>query len=192
MNKKVRRFVSIIALALVLTFSFSVTSKASTDFPDPDVFDFGDMVISVNAGASHSMYLYSKYNYVCYVGDHTSNQTYCECSCKAGYENIVFHIGLDETVKNVFFFFYVDQDGLRDGSKYATVETYVQNINTSLADPSANVLKAYAGNNAEFNAYFYYVNYPDLQRAFGLNGDALLNHYNTYGKAERRVANKIK
>ena len=54
------------------------------------------------------------------------------------------------------------------------------------------VLKSFAGNSDEFNAYYYYENYPDLQAAFGKNADALLNHYNTYGKTENRIAGKKK
>lgn len=50
-------------------------------------------------------------------------------------------------------------------------------------------LKSYAGNNEEFNAYKYYTRYADLQEAFGADGDKLLNHYNTCGKAEGRIAN---
>ena len=51
-------------------------------------------------------------------------------------------------------------------------------------------LKSYKGNTAEFNAYYYYVNYPDLQIAIGADGKALLKHYNEFGKAEGRVASK--
>ena len=51
-------------------------------------------------------------------------------------------------------------------------------------------LKSYKGNTAEFNAYYYYVNYPDLQTAIGADGKALLKHYNEFGKAEGRVASK--
>ena len=47
-------------------------------------------------------------------------------------------------------------------------------------------LKNYAGNTSEFNAYNYYKNNADLQTAIGPNGDALLKHYNDYGKAEGR------
>ncbi len=50
-------------------------------------------------------------------------------------------------------------------------------------------LKNYAGNSAEFNAYNYYTRYADLQTALGANGDALLNHWNTSGKAEGRIGN---
>lgn len=61
--------------------------------------------------------------------------------------------------------------------------------------PAANnsqveALKSFKGNTAEFNAYFYYTNYPDLQAAFGADGTKLKNHFSQYGKAEGRVANK--
>jgi hypothetical protein len=49
-------------------------------------------------------------------------------------------------------------------------------------------LKSYKGNTAEFNAYNYYSRYADLQAAIGPNGDALLKHYNEFGKAEGRNA----
>lgn len=49
-------------------------------------------------------------------------------------------------------------------------------------------LKTYKGNTAEFNAYVYYKNNVDLQTAIGANGDALLKHYNEYGKKEGRIA----
>ena len=57
---------------------------------------------------------------------------------------------------------------------------------------AAESLKSYKGNTAEFNAYYYYVNYADLQSAFGTNGDLLKQHYNQYGKSEGRIANKLK
>ena len=50
-------------------------------------------------------------------------------------------------------------------------------------------LKSYVGNNEEFNAYQYYSRYEDLQSAIGPDGDKLLEHYNSYGKAEGRVGN---
>lgn len=56
--------------------------------------------------------------------------------------------------------------------------------------PSAAVeaLKIYRGNTSEFNAYQYYTRYPDLQVAYGANGDALIKHYCEHGKAEGRNA----
>ncbi|WP_022764583.1 hypothetical protein [Butyrivibrio sp. XPD2006] len=50
-------------------------------------------------------------------------------------------------------------------------------------------LKSYAGNSEEFNAYQYYSRYEDLQTAIGPDGDKLLEHYNSFGKAEGRVGN---
>ena len=49
-------------------------------------------------------------------------------------------------------------------------------------------LKSYAGNTDEFNAYEYYQRYEDLRNAIGPDGDKLLEHYNTNGKAEGRTA----
>jgi len=42
---------------------------------------------------------------------------------------------------------------------------------------------------SEFNPYTYYSRYPDLQAAYGLDEDALLEHYATFGKGEGRDAN---
>ncbi len=53
---------------------------------------------------------------------------------------------------------------------------------------SIEALKTYSGNTSEFNAYNYYTRYADLQTAIGADGDALLAHYNNYGKAEGRNA----
>ena len=66
-----------------------------------------------------------------------------------------------------------------------------QSADTSSVANSSEIeaLKNYAGNSAEFNAYNYYTRYADLQTALGANGDALLNHWNTSGKAEGRIGN---
>lgn len=39
-----------------------------------------------------------------------------------------------------------------------------------------------------FDAEFYFQTYPDVAAAFGMNKDALYNHYITHGKAEGRVS----
>lgn len=61
---------------------------------------------------------------------------------------------------------------------------------SAASNSKVEALKSYKGNTAEFNAYYYYVNYPDLQTAIGADGKALLKHYNEFGKAEGRVASK--
>ncbi|PWT26417.1 hypothetical protein [Butyrivibrio fibrisolvens] len=47
-------------------------------------------------------------------------------------------------------------------------------------------LKTASVNSAEFNAYYYYITYPDLQAAFGANADLLYVHWTTVGKVEGR------
>lgn len=59
---------------------------------------------------------------------------------------------------------------------------------TATVNPSVEALKNYKGNTKSFSAYDYYMNNADLQVAVGADGDALLKHYNKYGKKEGRVA----
>lgn len=47
-------------------------------------------------------------------------------------------------------------------------------------------LKTASVNSSEFNAYYYYITYPDLQAAFGANANLLYVHWTTVGKAEGR------
>lgn len=61
-------------------------------------------------------------------------------------------------------------------------------VSVVTVDPSVEALKNYKGNTKSFNAYDYYMNNADLQSAVGVDGDALLKHYNKYGKKEGRVA----
>ncbi len=49
-------------------------------------------------------------------------------------------------------------------------------------------LKTASVNSDEFNAYFYYMTYTDLQAAFGANADLLYLHWTTVGKSEGRIA----
>ncbi len=73
------------------------------------------------------------------------------------------------------------------------IEIYVQNIDYEYAKllEDASILKFYSKNSKDFNAYNYFVNYKDLQNAFGIDGDALYNHYITCGVNEKRIANKL-
>ena len=52
-------------------------------------------------------------------------------------------------------------------------------------------LKSYKGNTNEFNAYYYYTNYSDVQEAIGTDADGLLIHYYTVGRHSNRVADKL-
>ncbi len=192
MKKTVSRILSLLMAFVFAVLTLSTTAYAYTE--NPGYFDFGDCVVSVDAGGSKSVTLQASYDYVYHMGPHTSKLTYCECKQKKGTETIVFHVGPDETEKNVFFYFYIKDDSVKEKEIFDTIEVYVQKINKDYAanTAAADALKSYSGNSASFNAFYYYMNYPDLRAAFGTNGDALLNHYNTFGINEKRVANKFK
>ena len=138
--KKIIRSISGIIIAIALTTTFvSTTSYAYSDVPW--YFDFGETVVSINAGESkviENNRFYFDYTY--HIGPHTSTGTYVECTYKRGTENIVIHIGADETVKNVFFYFYVDDEELGTCEFFDNIEVYVQNIkqtSESVAAPIA-------------------------------------------------------
>ena len=126
MFKRVERYIGL-AFAFVLAIMLLVPAKVEA-YSDVDCFDFGDTVMSINAGESKKVWFRSDYNYTYFVGDHTSDGTYIECTYRAGSEYMVVHIGPDETVKNVFFHFYVNDARLESLDVHDCIEVYVQNI----------------------------------------------------------------
>lgn len=115
--------------AAITIFTMNLNAFAMSDVPD--YFDFQDTVLSINAGETKTMSMRANYNYTYYLGPHTSAATYLECSYASGTQNVTFHIGADETVKNVFFYFYVDDDRVQNKDIEDNVEVYVQNIQTT-------------------------------------------------------------
>lgn len=74
--------------------------------------------------------------------------------------------------------------------------TVLMTLKAGAADPYTELSKATRKYNgvdysSEYNPLYYYLNYPDLQAAFGTDGNKLIEHYVTLGKAEKRVANKL-
>ena len=183
-------FAAVMAVAMGIGI-FSTQAYAYSAIPD--YFDFGDCVVSIDAGSYKDVWVRATYDYTYYVGPHTSSKTYIECSQKSGSQYVRLHIGPDETQKNVEFFFYVNDKKVDRNDLYDSIEVYVQNIDPEYAKKQdmAAPLKWYANNNSEFNAYDYYMNYPDLQAAYGTDANGLFNHYYTNGKAEHRVANRL-
>lgn len=59
---------------------------------------------------------------------------------------------------------------------------------SSATTQEIDALKTASVNSDEFNAYFYYMTYTDLQAAFGANADLLYLHWTTVGKSEGRIA----
>ena len=89
---------------------------------------------------------------------------------------------------------YVEGTMPKTGTKI-TKQQYLANhsnattVTATSSNSAVEALKTYSGNTSEFNAYTYYMRYADLQSAVGANGDALLKHWQAYGKAEGRIAN---
>ena len=191
MRKQIERIIATAAIIILSITAFNFKSFAYSEIPD--CFDFEQCCVSMDAGSTRDLWIRATYDYDAFVGNHTSSKTYIECSEKSGSQHIVLHIGPDEQEKNVFFYFYVDDKRVDSHDLHDCIEVYVQNIDTSYqqrADMAA-PLKWYANNNSEFNAYDYYMNYPDLQNAYGTNADALFTHFYQSGKAEHRVANRL-
>lgn len=85
----------------------------------------------------------------------------------------------------------LDSTSGSESTKAATSKTSTtSSSNTTATKESAEVeaLKSYKGNTKDFNAYDYYKNNSDLQSAIGADGEALLKHYQDYGKKEGRIA----
>lgn len=141
-----------------------------------------------------------------------TNLVNCEVGNAQSYESMAFYIcGKYGTVSDLFA--YAAQCGydLNDGKQINDFGLAVQLWKTipyptqkkaPASQPAAKVapaasnskieaLKTFKGNNANFNAYYYYTNYSDLQSVFGADGNALLKHYNEFGVKEGRVANKL-
>lgn len=200
MKKILKQFAGLVIVLFVVFGAMSQNVNAQEPWEEeaalhkyPYGFDFvGGTAYTVNAGDTKEVVMWSKLNYTYFVGPHTSSSTYIECSGKRNTETIKIHIGADEAQPTVCFYLYPDEDGYRSGDAYVCLEVYVKNRSSVYKSSEAEALKSYAGNNSEFNAYYYYVNYSDLRAAFGANGDALLNHWNTFGKSEKRVANRFK
>ncbi|MCR5595391.1 MAG: hypothetical protein K6G12_06060 [Lachnospiraceae bacterium] len=196
MKTFLKRSIAVFTSVLILALSFGTEAQAYSE--RPEFFDFEQTVIKMDAGTTKDIRLISYYDYTYYVGPHTSAATYMECSFHSGTEVVRLHIGADETVKNVFFHFYVDDRKIESLDVHDCIEVYVQNINPAAAEKNeeyrkaVEALKNYPGNTKEFNAYYYYLNYRDLQDAFGQDGDKLLEHYNVFGKNENRIANRFK
>ena len=130
MSKKsgfIKKLCGIILSVFVLS-SFVGNIEAFAYSEIPDYLDFGDSVVSINAGESKEVWLYAHYDYTYYLGPHSSTGTYCECKFKSGTEYIKLHIGADETEKNVFFYFYIDDPKVPSKDVHDNIEVYVQNI----------------------------------------------------------------
>ena len=113
-------FLSCITLVMMLGITVSADSSL------PDYFDFGETVMKINAGESRTIVFHTPYNWTYYIAGATSKKTYLGTDFKSGTSNITFYIGEDETGKNVFFHFYIDDERVHSSDVHDCVEIYVQ------------------------------------------------------------------
>ena len=108
MNSRIRRHLAAFLAMLTLVMMMGIT--VSADSSAPDYFDFGETVMKINAGESKTITFRTPYNWTYFISGATSKKTYLSGNYQSGTSQITFNIGEDETGKNVFFHFYVDDE----------------------------------------------------------------------------------
>ncbi len=124
MKNLVKKISTILISVLTLVMMFGTV--VSADGSRLDYFDFGETVIKINAGESKTISLRTPYKWTYFVEGATSKKTYIETDFASGSSQITFHIGEDETGKNVFFHFYVADERVQSTDVHDCVEIYVQ------------------------------------------------------------------
>ena len=113
MQKFFRKFCAVICAVLALTLMCGSTVLA--DGRDTSLFDFGQTVLTIPQGGSAKISLYSRFDYTYYITGQTSKKTYLDADYHSGSGNVTFHVGADEKIGTVTFYFYaVDHDGTYD------------------------------------------------------------------------------
>ena len=143
MNKLLKTIIGVFLIAMMILAMPATKSYAYSEIPD--CFDFGDAVLSIDAGTTRTMWMRATYDYTYYIVGATSPSTYLECAQHSGTETVTFHIGADEQGKNVFFWFYCRDDRMPDGDKKDCVEVYVQNIQPTTPSISVGLANGAAG-----------------------------------------------
>lgn len=141
------------------------------------------LTIIIGLGISSDMTVYAAN-----TKTNTSAEYAQEESLKTYKGNTTFFNAYDYYINNADLQTAIGADGdalLKHYNDFGKKEGRVAIVN---AISKIDALKTYKGNTTEFNAYDYYMNNADLQTAIGANGDALLKHYQSYGKKEGRVA----
>ena len=106
--KSMKRLIAVtaalfMAIASVAAPAGSMKVLASGQCP---YFDFSEQAVTIEPGGSHRSYLEANADYTYFITGNTSSKTYMECSYKSGAQYVVYHIGADETAKNITFWFY--------------------------------------------------------------------------------------
>ncbi len=143
MNKLLKALVGFALIAMMMLAMPATKAYAYSEIPD--CFDFGDAVMSIDAGSTRTMWMRATYDYAYYIVGATSSSTYLECAQHSGTETVTFHIGADEQGKNVFFWFYCRDSRMPDNDKKDCVEIYVQNIQPTNQSVAVGLAKGATG-----------------------------------------------
>lgn len=120
MQKLFKKFCAVICAVMALTLMFGSTVLA--DGRDTSLFDFGQTVLTIPQGGSAKISLYSRFDYTYYITGQTSKKTYLDADYHSGSGNVTFHVGADEKIGTVTFYFYaVDHDGTYDSVQVRVV-----------------------------------------------------------------------
>jgi len=169
--------------------------RSITGFWQPTIKD-PKLKAHANSGKANPLYFLNSvaiddeltvYNYLGAYGTATDYVAICQQYGVVAFSS-VYKTGNDAYAQ------YVEGTMPKTGTKITKQQYLANHSNVATATATSSnsaveALKTYSGNTSEFNAYTYYTRYADLQSAVGANGDALLKHWQAYGKAEGRIAN---
>lgn len=110
-----------------------------------------------------------------YQFEHQNDDSDYGRQCADGWNN---YKGYYSSGYEAYYNQFVEQDARTYGESYA--DKYVKNGRIPIL---------IAKNGKKFDAQFYADKYPDVKQALGTDPQVLLNHYNTYGINENRMAN---
>ena len=169
---------------------FSCDSPAFVLYERPDFATTQEYYYSIFSGPWDSSMINEEENLMCamYVKSDGTLTTTLAAS-NSSKTHIIFHYNISEDDMSIM-------SGKGSNAKATKIPADQLHPITALSavpvitQANTDSLATYSGNNAEFNAYYYYTNYIDLQIYVGASGDALLNHWNEYGKKEGRIANR--
>ena len=125
---------------MVLSLFFGTTVLA--DGTDTSTFDFGQTVLTIPQGGSATISLFALKDYTYYMDHHSSKKTYLECNYHSGSSKITFHVGPDETVGTITFWFYISDTDHHDSVQVRVVKGSGSTQQTASAAASAGLTSA--------------------------------------------------
>ena len=140
MKKWFRKFGVMLCSVMVLSLFFGTTVFA--DGTDTSTFDFGQTVLTIPQGGSATISLFALKDYTYYMDHHTSKKTYLECNYHSGSSKITFHVGPDEPVGTITFWFYIADTDHHDNVQVRVVKGSGSTQQVTTAKASAGLTSA--------------------------------------------------